>query len=294
MILITGGNGFIGSEFTLLIKKKYRKEKVFLLSQPKYDLVTGKNLGKIPQNPRLIIHLAASTDTAKRDQSCNDTGTANLVRHLSKIGPNTHLIYTSSLAVYSGRAGTDKPIDEKTIPVPSDAYGNTKLKAENVLIEAANEQGFKLTIVRFPTVWGDNPRKNAFLNFLKDLVKKNSIFSRLNWPGKTGLINVTDAAKFLVKVAQKAPKEVEVRPIAVENLTLAEIFKILTISNGKKYNQIKIPNFVWNTASFLSKYLKYFEYLMPISLYNLFWRASIVVGSPLWCRVNAKGRKFTA
>lgn len=293
MILITGADGFIGSHLTPLIRKKYGGEKIFLLSEAKYNLVTGKNLDKIPQDPKLVIHLAAATDTSKRDQKCNNIGTENLIKALKEIGPKTHFVFTSSLAVYSGRHGIQKPINENTQPAPSNAYGKTKLEAERVLINTAKDKGFGLTIVRLPTVWGDNPRKNSFLNFLKDLVKSDSIFSKLNWPGKTGLINVDDAASYILKMAENEAKKTTIIPISAENLTLSEIFKTLTLSEGKIYKQIKVPNFVWNLAGFLKNYLKYFEFILPAAFYNYFWRASIVVDSPLWCKVNVKGTRFT-
>ena len=293
MILITGGDGFIGSHLVPLIRKKYKKEKIFLLIKNKYDLVSQKGLGKIPQNPRLVIHLAAATDTSKRDQRCNDVGTENLLNHLT-IGPNTHFIFTSSLAIFSGRKNCNKPIDAKTIPTASDRYGVTKIKAEKILKEAAREKRFKLTILRLPTVWGDNPRKNSFLNFLKSQVKTNSVFSRLNWPGRIGLINVNDIANYITNISQKPHKNLQIIPIAAQNLTLSDIFKVLTEAQGKEYKQIKIPDFVWNLAKFLSTYLKYFESIIPAPIYNYFWRASIVVSSPLWCKVNVKGIKFTS
>ncbi len=292
MIIVTGGDGFIGSHLIPLIQKKYKSEKIFFLKLGKYDLVTGKNLDKIPQTPRLIIHLAAATDTSLRDQRCNNIGTQNLINHLPKIGPKTHFIFTSSQAIFSGRTNCQKPIDEKTIPAVSDAYGKTKLEAEKILLKASKEKGFKLTIIRLPTVWGDNPRKNSFLNFLRKLVDNNSIFSRLNWQGKVALINVETAAKFILKSSISAPQKPKIIAIAAENLTLAEIFQILTKAKGKVYKQIKVPNNIWNIAIFLRKYLKYFEFLMPVNLFNYFWRASIVVDSPLWCKVNVKGTKF--
>lgn len=292
MILITGASGFIGSHLTLFIRKEYKNEEIFCLNLPKFDLVTGRNLNKIPGNPRLIIHLAAATDTAKRDQRCNDIGTKNLLEHLTKIGPKTHFIFTSSQAIFSGRADCSKPIDQNTIPVVSDAYGKTKLEAEKILINAANEMGFRLTIIRLPTVWGENPRKNSFLNFLRKLVKTNSLFSKLNWQGKVALINIEDAARYILKITENTVKNTKITPIAVENLTLAEIFKSLTLSEGKTYKQIKVPDFVWSLAKFLRPYLKYFEFILPTNIYNYFWRASIVVDSPLWCKVNIKGTKF--
>ncbi len=289
MILITGASGFIGSKLLPLIKKKYPKEKIFILDQKKHDLVTKKGLGKIPNNPKIIFHLAAATDTSKRDQRCNDIGTRNLINYLDGIGPKTHFIFTSSQAIFSGRMNTQKPITDKTKPSPNNEYGKTKVEAEKILIEESKKRKFKLTIIRLPTVWGENPRKNAFLNFLKDLVNKNSLFSRLDWPGKVALINVNDAAKFILNSANKNPSIVSV---ASEYLSLAEIFEKITLKEGKKYKQIKVPTFIWKIGQFLRPFLKYFEFILPIDIYNYFWRASIVIDSPLWHHGNVKGIKF--
>lgn len=289
MILVTGASGFIGKKLLPLIKKEYPGEKIFILEQKGHDLVTGKGLEKVPKNPRLVFHLAAATDTSKRDQRCNDIGTKNLLDTLSGIGPNTHFIFTSSQAIFSGRTDTQKLINSKTKPLPNNKYGKTKFEAEKVLLTEAKKKKFKLTIIRLPTVWGENPRKNSFLNFLKQLVDKNSVFSRLDWPGKVGLIYVNDAAKFILKSAKRHPQTVS---ISTENLTLAEIFEKIYISKGKKYKKIKVPNLVWEMAKKLRPYLKYFEPILPIKLFNYFWRASIVVDSPLSCEVNIGDTKF--
>ena len=234
MILITGADGFIGSHLTPLIRKKYKNEEIFFLNEGKYDLVTGKNLDRLPGSPRLIIHLAAATDTAKGDQKCNDIGTGNLIKYLTKIGPSTHFVFTSSQAIFSDRHDTDKPINQETKPATNDRYGKTKLAAEKILLAAAKKQKFGLTIIRLPTVWGENPRKNSFLNFLRKLVNTNSLFSRLNWQGKVALINVEDAAKFILESSSITPQKSKIIPIAAENLTLAEIFEKITI--GKRKN----------------------------------------------------------
>lgn len=294
MILVTGYSGFIGNKLLSLIRFKYPKEKIFLLGKKKCDLVTKKGLYLIPKNPRLVFHLAATTDTSKRDQKCNNMGTRNLLSTLTEIGPKTHFIFTSSQAIFSGRKNAEKPINSDTLPSPSNEYGKTKLEAEKILLTAAKEKGFKLTIIRLPTVWGENPRKNAFLNFLKKLVEGGSIFSRLDWPGNIALTNVEDAAKFILDSSVTSPINPEIISIATENLTLADIFKKITIGKGKTYKKVKIPRFIWKLAKFLKPYLRYFEKIIPITLYNYLWRASIVVDNTLACKVNIRGTKFTS
>ncbi len=289
MILVTGSSGFIGSKLLPLIRKKYPKEVVTVLNKNNCNLVTGRGLSKLSGKPKIVFHLAATTDTSKRDQRCNDIGTKNLLKALPSLGPKTHFIYTSSQVVYSGRSDTGKLITSKTATATNNKYGKTKLMAEKILLRAAKEKGFKLTIIRLPTVWGENPRKNAFLNFLRKLTKKNSIFSRFDWPGKVALVYVEDAVKYILKAGEMHPQTIS---IAVENLTLAQIFEKNYINQGKIYKQIKVPNFVWSLARFLRPYLKYFEFILPTSLFNYLWRTSIIVDSPLACKVNIKGKKF--
>lgn len=290
MIVTTGASGFIGKKLLVQIRKKYRREEIFIVDPKKHNLVTG-NLDLLPKSPRLIFHLAAATDTSKSDQRCNNIGTKNLLNALGKIGPKTHLIFTSSQAIFSGRKDCRKPVDQKTKPEPNNKYGRTKLEAEKILLKAAKRQNFKLTIIRLPTTWGDNPRKNSFLNFLKGFVKTNSIISRLNYPGKIGLIYVDDAVKSILDSTVKPSRVIS---IATENLTLTEIFEKLTKSRRKIYRQIRLPDFIWNVAKSLRRYIGYFEPILPAFLYNYLWRASIVIDSPLWCRENIRGTKFTS
>ena len=289
MILLTGASGFIGKKLLPLIKKEYPSEKIFILEQKRHDLVSGKGLEKIPKNPKVVFHLAAATDTSKRDQRCNNIGTKNLLDTLSEIGPGTHFIFTSSQAIFSGRTDTQKLINSKTNPLPNNKYGKTKLEAEKLLLAKAKKKKFKLTIIRLPTVWGENPRKNSFLNFLRQLVEKNSIFSRLDWPGKIGLVYAEDATKFILGAAKMPSQTVS---IATENLTLTEIFERIYSSKGKKYKKIKVPNLVWNLARKLRPYLKYFEPILPAKIFNYFWRASVIADGALSCEVNIRGTKF--
>jgi nucleoside-diphosphate-sugar epimerase len=294
MILITGATGFIGKKLLPLIKNNFPKEKIFEVNEKKYNLVTGKNLDKIPEKPRIIIHLAASTDTSEKDQRCNDLGTKNLLDSLRSIGPSTHFIYTSSQAIFSGRIDDSKFIDKNTKPSISNKYGKTKLKAENLLIESSKAKGFKLTIIRLPTVWGyKNQRKNSFMNFLAELVASNSFFSRIDWPGKIGLINVNDVTKFIIKKIKSLPKDNEVISICSQNMKFSEIFKVVSDTLNVSYKKIELPNFVWVLAKAFFKNTKHFENLLPTSIYNYLWRASIVIRSPLACEVNIpNGIKF--
>ena len=47
---------------------------------------------------RLIFHLAANIHADELDHTANDIGTQNLVRSLEPLGPESHLVFASSVA----------------------------------------------------------------------------------------------------------------------------------------------------------------------------------------------------
>lgn len=74
---------------------------------------------------------------------------------LFPIDPETKFIFTSTAAVYSGRKDIDRPIDKRTVPVASNEYGRSKLRAEEIIKEHSDKYGFCVTVIRLNTVWGD-------------------------------------------------------------------------------------------------------------------------------------------
>lgn len=107
MILITGAHGFVGKKLTPLIKAKYKGEKVFAVDKNNFDLIKD-DLSALPKNPRIVFHLAAVTDTAVRGHEKNVILTIKLLEALKDIGPETHFIFTSTQAIFSGRKNCKK------------------------------------------------------------------------------------------------------------------------------------------------------------------------------------------
>ena len=226
MIVITGASGLIGQAVSGLVCKTFHSEfksgkiqflvsdsasayerdgqkRLFIKKSPYVvtKLVTGLGLDKLVRSKCLSFHLAANTHTDESDHTVNDIGTQNLVRSLKPLGPESHLIFSSSVAVSDNRCAPWIPSTEGTLEVEGQAspYTRSKIRAEQWLIEAARKSDFQLTMLRFVTVYGKYPRPNSIFDLMQTMVVKGSLAVRLNWPGRTSLVHAEDAADEMVQ-----------------------------------------------------------------------------------------------
>lgn len=68
-------------------------------------------------------------------------------------------IFMSSIIVYGDSNGKKIVIDENTIPMPSNFYGNSKLQAEKGL-KPLGSDNFKVAILRPPMIYGKGSKGN--------------------------------------------------------------------------------------------------------------------------------------
>jgi nucleoside-diphosphate-sugar epimerase len=144
-ILIVGADGYIGSNRFLQTDRQ-----VFCI-----DKKTGKDFLDVkPQKYGTIVFLAA--DLANTDEAF--AYNQKLYKHLDKwlkAFPNTHVIYTSSAAVYPD---SPDPHKEDESVAPPTRYGDSKLLGEYHVREYKRH-----TILRLSNVTGSRPngRKGA-------------------------------------------------------------------------------------------------------------------------------------
>lgn len=315
MILVTGATGFIGKRLVSLLVKKYKPSSILCLGWnknnemeiegretlsklgvriKKIDLVTSSGMEAISKTPKLVIHLAGATDTSSSNYDCNDKGTKNLLGCLKRMGPQTHFIHISTTAIMSGRKNCRKPFNEELTPNPTNEYAKTKLKAEEFVKKACEEKNFRLTILRYPTVYGKNPRKNSFFDFVGKLILNNSFIVRLNWPGLSSFVHVEDAAQAIILASEKPPKagKCEVYNVSTESLTLQKISRMIYRKLGNRYKSLKLPRLFWRTASLFRPIIYRTEKYLPPKIYNLFWRASLLVDNVIYCDATKFKKRF--
>ncbi len=308
MILVTGATGFIGSRLVERLSADKKKEAILCLTSDQgnsqkektslasikklglnfleVDLLTGRGLDKIPKSPKIIFHLAANTDTAVKDHRVNEIGTQNLLEAVKPIGPETHFIFTSSIAINDIREDYSHPVDETTaVPKrPCHEYGRRKLKSEQYLIQQAKEWGFGLSIVRVCGVYGKGVRKGGLFDSIDTLVKKGSFLARLNWPGRISIIHLKDMVNFLILVSLLTPQpgDYKIYIPSVEALSLAQMSQIIHEAYAIDYKPIHLPAWVWEMGSILAKSKPTLEAILPHKLYNKFWQGSILINNEYW------------
>ena len=316
MILLSGASGFVGRRLATRLAADHPNADLRCLVKDDDDafgragitrlehhgirpvpteLTTGRGLSGLTR-PAVVFHLAANTHTWERDQGCNDVGTERLVRALGHIGPDTHLIFTSTVAVMDNRGTMDEPLrpDMPVTGSPMSRYGATKWRAEEFLRRESRRHGFRLSIVRLCTVYGPGPRPNSFFDILKQEVGKRSMASRLNWPGLTSFVHVDDVVDGLLNVAGSPPPsgEPRVQLLATESRTLQEVSALIYRVRSLPYRMIRWPNSMWNGLRKAHWVCRWGRACLPSNIYNFLWRFDLVVNPVFHCDTALSMKSF--
>jgi len=181
--LITGASGFLGSYISSSLNtcgfqvhglgRRDSCSNNSLKSFLSYNLADG--VPEFVRNYDLVVHAAGfahkpllSDSDVELCWKVNHTGTANLIRGISSqsIQPR-QVVYISTVGVYGVKVGSK--VSEKTPCKPSDAYGESKLRAELELQAYCSSNQINLLILRLPLIFGENPPGNlgSMLNSMK-------------------------------------------------------------------------------------------------------------------------------
>ena len=173
-ILVTGGAGFIGSHLLQLLQGQQGVEVVV------YDNLSSGRREHVPKGIRLVegdvrdaeglarlfvsegfdsvVHLAAQTmvpyslSHPEEDCQINLLGLINILECCRKYAVK-HIVFSSSAAVYGDNLNI--PLHEEEKPMPTSAYGITKMASEHYLRMYHDLYGLNTTVLRFANVYGE-------------------------------------------------------------------------------------------------------------------------------------------
>lgn len=201
MILITGGNGFIGKH----LQEKFIKEGIEFTAPPREKLdINSKEIQNL-KNIDMVYHLAAILrDKGSYDEmyKCNVEGTRNILE-LCRIN-NCPFVFLSSAAVYG--PPNYLPIDERHPTNPLNNYGKTKLEAEKICMEYQKDYGIRVLILRVFNVVGRGQREGLLL---PDIIKQvnGGVVKVQNLNSKRDYIDVEDIVNLLSLIRRMGIKK---------------------------------------------------------------------------------------
>jgi nucleoside-diphosphate-sugar epimerase len=160
------------------------------------------------RNVECVIHLAArvhvmrdeSPDTLAEYRNVNVASTEKLARDAAAQGVR-RLVFLSSIKV-NGENTRDRPFTEGDAPNPEDAYGISKLEAEQLLWKISAETGLEVVVLRAPLVYGPGVKGN-FLR-LMNLVARNRPLPLASVRNKRSLVFLGNLVDALI-VAMRSP-----------------------------------------------------------------------------------------
>lgn len=217
-MLVTGATGFIGTALcAALATAGYRVRRALRSSECANadDAVVG-DIGERTDwrgaldGVRVVVHLAARTHVL-REKTAEPL---NEYRHINVAGTKTlienaahrvrRFVFLSTVKV-NGESTAGEPFRESDDPQPQDAYGKTKLEAEELLAAVAHRSGLELVILRPPLVYGPGVKGNL-LRLMRLIAAGAPLpFGSIeNRRSLIGVANVADAIVACVRSPQAA------------------------------------------------------------------------------------------
>jgi nucleoside-diphosphate-sugar epimerase len=181
-ILVTGGSGFIGTNYIEFLLQDGNNEFINIDSKPprniahkkfwrECDILDIPRLKKIIKDfkPTHVVHLAAKTGLDEKQLSefaANIDGVKSLARILKETPSVERVIFTSSLLVCKMGYVPKDDIEYK----PTTLYGQSKVCGEKI-VRSARGLPYAWTIIRPISVWGpyaEEPYRNFFQSIARN------------------------------------------------------------------------------------------------------------------------------
>jgi UDP-glucose 4-epimerase len=197
-VLVTGCNGFIGRHLVPYLAAQGHQVIAASRTAPVFedrniacvllsDLSSQFDWQPLLQECGAVVHLAGIAHTPADEDTydrVNRYATEKLARTAEQSG--IHLIFVSSIAAQSG-SSSERELSEDDAPQPINAYGRSKLAAE----QAVRASGAAFTILRPVVMYGEDEKGNfAFIHKisslpiplpLRELKAKRSVLSTQNF-----------------------------------------------------------------------------------------------------------------
>ena len=233
-VLITGANSYIGTSVEKYITEYYPKECKF----DTVDMRDGTWKEKSFSGYDVVFHVAGiahsdngkiSEEKAKLYYSVN-TDLTIATAEKAKADGVKQFIFMSSAIVYGGssKVGKKKMITRDTPVSPANAYGDSKVQAENGILPLADES-FKVCVLRPPMIYGKGCKGN-YLTLRKFALKLKFFPYVKNERSMLYIENLCEFVRLMILNEERGT----FFPQNSEYTNTSEMVKMIAAANGKK------------------------------------------------------------
>lgn len=235
-ILITGKNSYIGTSVEHWLLKEPSKYKIDTLDMreqmwketdfSKYDVVFHVSG---------IAHVSSDPKLKKLYYKINRDLTFETAMKAKSEGVR-QFIFMSSIIVYGENISKEKVISTKTVPIPSNFYGDSKLQAEKE-IKKLESNNFKVVIVRPPMIYGRESKGNY--PKLANMAKRIPVFPDIE--NERSMLHIDNLCEFIKAIIDYDESGVFF-PQNKEYVKTSELVKLVGEVHGNKVRMIKMFN----------------------------------------------------
>lgn len=260
LILLTGASGFVGGRILhrLLAGPGYcvciagrshlsLPASIRLKQFAGVDLAAGSNWSQALAGVDVVLHCAArahvmneqAVDPLAEYRRTNVGGTLRLAQQAAAAGVK-RFIFISSIKVNGESTLAGRPFLACDIPAPQDAYGLSKLEAEEGLLRLAAETGMEVVIIRPPLVYGPGVKGN-FASLVR-LVEKGLPLPLGAIHNKRSMVGVDNLVDLIITCIEHPAAANEIF-LASDGLDLSttELLNAVGQSIGKPARLIPVP-----------------------------------------------------
>lgn len=257
-VAVTGANGFVGRQLVKQLNNAnietttlVRPSTVNTAGATVVDYNDTDALADHFAGAQAIIHLVGKAHHRGSQCTLADYNKVNVdiaitVANAALKARAKRFIYLSSIKVLGENTPPDQPFSYASPPRPEDAYGQSKLAAEQALQRTLEGTPVELIIVRPPLVWGENPKGNL-ASLLKWAERGlplpfDRIQNRRHW------VSVNRLCNFLRYLAAYPGSLANVPPLLIADpapLSTSEAIKALAHYAGVPIRMFPIPMFIW-------------------------------------------------
>nr|WP_316651714.1 SDR family oxidoreductase [uncultured Gellertiella sp.] len=252
MILVTGGTGFVGTALLEALKAADIEFRAVSRSARDGFLPVGRFSATTDWDSALsgvetVVHLVARTHVMRETASdplavyreINVAASVRLAEEAARQGVR-RFIFMSSIKVNGEETVPGKPFTAESLPRPDDAYGVSKLEAEEALKAIGARTGMEITIIRPPLIHGPGVKAN-----FASLVRLAT--SGLPLPfglvrNRRSLLHVGNLADFILAAIRHPQAGNRTFLLADEPaLSLAELIRAIAAARGEKARLLPVP-----------------------------------------------------